>query len=412
MPLQILQNINLQKYNTFYINCQAKYFCIITSLEDLQQAINFANNNCQGKFIILGYGSNILFTKDYQGLIIKNEIKASLDFIETKIENDKEIYITAYSGLSWDSFVEYCCLHNYYGLENLSHIPGTIGAAPIQNIGAYGVEVGDFIESVNVYDLVNHKLLNFPNKECNFVYRHSIFKDMIYQNISNSEIQNIQPFIYSVTFRLSKIKKLNFDYKDISNYLQNNSLNPNNSDFNKSFSFNHASSSKNSSFNNAYFNNKVNLNSGNSDILNIDALYVRNMIIDIRNSKLPDWRAVGAPGSAGSFFKNPIINKQKLVQVLQKYPRIVYYEIKQNTSAYNQDLLYKLSAAYIIDKILNLKSYSTDNVSLYHNQSLVIVNHNQKASGLEIYNFAQVIIVKCREVLNIDLEIEVNIIDY
>lgn len=345
--IEFKENFSLKNSNTFKIDCVAKCFCVIKNKEDIKNVFEFiVENNL--KYFILGGGSNILFkNKFFDGVIIKNEI----NFLEERGD-----FIQVGGGYEWDSFVKYCCDNNIYGFENLSYIPGTVGAAPVQNIGAYGVEVSELIESVGVVDLDSMEERLLSNRECEFGYRESIFKK-----------HNKKYFIISVNFKKVKDKRFNLEYKDIQNYLEKNKI----------------------------------------DKESVDLINIRNMIIDIRNSKLPDWRAEGAPGTAGSFFKNPIISEVEYNKLVLKN------EIYQNIPAFQSIVagqkFYKLSAGYIMDKILNLKNSNTGNVGVYKNQALVIVNNGQ-VNGEEIFNYSEEIIKKCKDLLDIELEREVNIL--
>ena len=202
-------NISLKRLNTFGINAKCKIFCEIKHKENLKELIKstqFKENN----YLILGGGSNILFTEDYDGLIIKNEIKG-IDIIE---EDDKTKKIKVGAGENWHQFVLWTIKNELSGIENLALIPGNVGASPIQNIGAYGVEVKDFIDKVWTINLKNGKEKIFTNSECKFKYRDSIFKN---------ELKD-QYIILYVSFKLSKLPMLNTKYMDINNELLSLSL--------------------------------------------------------------------------------------------------------------------------------------------------------------------------------------------
>ena len=266
--LKIFENFSLKKLNTFGIDIKTKYFVQITTVNELLEL--FANK----KFInerkeILGFGSNILFTKDFDGLIIQPKI-----LFKKIIKNTKDfVVVKVGAGEIWDDFVKYCVTNNFYGAENLSKIPGTVGACPIQNIGAYGVEAKDIIQEVEFFRIAQKKLDIYNNKVCNFGYRKSIFKTDLKSKI----------IITSVTFRLSKHINFNIEYKGIREEL-----------------------------------NKYEI---------IDIQNVRNAIINIRQNKLPDTEKLG---NAGSFFKNPIISKEQFEALNNKFQNIPYYSIPNN----------------------------------------------------------------------------------
>lgn len=264
--MNIYSNYNLKSNNTFGIEAKAKLFATITSKSDLDEIISLKNKT-NLPILVIGKGSNLLFTKDYNGICI-NYKKDEINIIN---ENTNSVLIEVYAGTEWDKFVEYAVSKNFYGIENLSIIPGTIGAAPVQNIGAYGVEVKDVIESVyyiNLQDGTEHVL---KNSECNFGYRTSIFKNELKSKI----------LITKVLFNLSKIKTFKLEYKAI--------------------------------------NEKI------SDKSNLSLKVIRDAIINIRNEKLPDYQK---HGNAGSFFKNPEISSEHLKLLKQDYPSIVNYELE------------------------------------------------------------------------------------
>ena len=170
--MQLLENISLQPFNTFGIDVKAKYFSSFTTLDELKELLSHSLLKRQDSRLILGGGSNILFMKDFDGLVLKNEIKG----IELLSEDDKFFYIKAAAGEVWDKFVQHCIKNNYEGIENLSLIPGSVGASPMQNIGAYGVEIKDVFESLEAYHINDQCIQTFTLNDCAFGYRESIFK--------------------------------------------------------------------------------------------------------------------------------------------------------------------------------------------------------------------------------------------
>ena len=300
--MTIQENVSLSQYTTFKIGGSAKFFCLINSENELIEAIDFARQKNVPVFVI-GGGSNLLVSDTgFSGLVIKFDKKGFL-------MNDGTI--TAYAGEDWDNFVEETLRHGYCGLENLSAIPGTVGASPVQNIGAYGVEVSEFIESVFVYDLKNGNFQNLTKNECQFSYRDSIFKQ-----------QKGRFIILKVTFRLKKDDVVNTEYKDLSDYF-----------------------------------NKLNLERVPTPS------EVRKAVIEIRYSKLPDWQKWG---TAGSFFKNPIIPIQQYVDLKQKYTDLPGFPECDGS-------LIKVSLGWILDKICNAKGLSVGNAYVYEKQALVLV---------------------------------------
>ena len=241
--MKILENSSLQKLNSFGVNHKSKYLVEIKKKDDLSFIIE-NEDLVNEKIIIVGGGSNILFTKDFDGIVLSNKILGI-----NKLDEDKDfVKIRVGSGEKWDEFVSYCVDNNYYGIENLSLIPGSVGAAPIQNIGAYGVEVKDFIDKVLGFDLEEKKEKIYNRDLCCFEYRNSIFKKK----------KKNKFFITHVEFILNKKPNYILTYKDLNNLERD----------------------------------KISLKS------------LRNKVIEIRNSKLPNPDNLG---NAGSFFKNPII---------------------------------------------------------------------------------------------------------
>ena len=266
MKPQILQNISLQSYNTFGINCTAKNFIEVKTVDELLKVLEFAEQEEYHSILVLGGGSNILFLKDFEGLVIKNSITGR-EVIEENEENTT-LYVSA--GENWHQFVLFCLEHNYGGVENLSLIPGTVGAAPMQNIGAYGVEIRDVVQRVKVIDRKTKKTLWISNNECQFGYRSSIFKHQAKDKY----------IIIGVEFRLTiKNHTLNTSYGAIQEALENDS--PTIQEISKA-------------------------------------------VISIRESKLPNPKEIG---NGGSFFKNPEIPSSQFLKLKTEFPNIVGYPI-------------------------------------------------------------------------------------
>src|SRR5665647_2560306 len=196
--MQIFKNYSLKNYNTFGINSYAKNFAVFNSVNDLQNIFHKTNDYKDEAVLFLGGGSNILFTKKFDGLVLKNEI----DGIETIHEEEKYVYVKVGAGVNWHQFVLHCIRKNFAGVENLSLIPGNVGASPMQNIGAYGVEIKDVFYSLEAYNYKENRIINFTLNDCEFGYRESVFKKK-YKN---------QFVILDVTFRLNKIPHYNISY--------------------------------------------------------------------------------------------------------------------------------------------------------------------------------------------------------
>jgi UDP-N-acetylmuramate dehydrogenase len=323
MALKPEEHIFLREYTTFKIGGEAKYFFRAKSIEDVREAVGFAHENSFPIFV-LGGGSNLLVSDlGFQGVVIKNEI-LGLEFIE---EGDF-VLAKAGAGENWDSFVDACVSRELYGLENLSGIPGTVGATPVQNIGAYGVEVKDTIFSVETLDTRDGGIKIFENKDCHFAYRDSFFKTKEGKNF----------VVLSVTFKLRKTGKLNLEYKDLANYF-----------------------------------------SGKAETATLKT--VRNAVLEIRSKKFPDLKIFG---TAGSFFKNPIISNESFEKIKKDYPEIPNFPANQGGI---DKSLVKVSLAWILDKVCGLKGFSEGPVGLYEFQPIVIVN-NGGANSQQVENFA------------------------
>lgn len=296
-------DVSLKAFNTFGVDVTTAYYFALSEESQLNKINMFPKPHT-----ILGGGSNILFTQNYQGTIIHNQLKGIM-LIE---ENEDSVTIKASAGEVWHDFIAYTLSNHWYGLEYLALIPGTVGASPVQNIGAYGAEVAQFIQSVSVYDSLSDRLFELKKEECSFSYRNSIFK------------AHPEWIITSVTFILSKRPKVKENlYPAIIEWLKNE----------PSFDLNTLTPEK-----------------------------IFQTVIQIRESKLPK---VGEIGSAGSFFQNPIVSLNQANQLKKSFPNLVTYPISET--------LCKLSAGQLIDS-LGWKGRYIDNVGMYEKQALILVN--------------------------------------
>ncbi|CAN5197748.1 UDP-N-acetylmuramate dehydrogenase [soil metagenome] len=301
------QNFSLKKYNTFGINTVAKYFATFNSIDEVQNILNSDNISKTDSVLILGGGSNILITKDFNGLVLKNEIFG----ISLSGEDDNYVYITAGAGENWHKFVIYCINNNYAGVENLSLIPGNTGASPMQNIGAYGVEIKDVFHSLTAYHLKEKSTVKFTLSDCEFGYRNSVFKNK-YKG---------QFVITDVTFRLNKSPRFNTQYGAI----------------------------------------KEELERMNIDQLSISA--ISQAVINIRQSKLPDPKQTG---NAGSFFKNPEVDEEIIKKLHHAFPEIPFYKISEHQC--------KIPAGWLIEQC-GWKGYRKGDAGCHPKQALVLVNY-------------------------------------
>ena len=342
--MTLRQDISLLPYNTFHIDVKARYMASIETESQLLEILQSALTTKEPVYII-GSGSNILLTKDVQGLVLLNALRG----IEIVFEDAMYTHVRFMGGEIWHHCVEWCIDHNLGGIENLALIPGTMGAAPVQNIGAYGVELKDVLLELEALNLKTLKKKIFSVTDCAFDYRNSIFK--------HEEKGNY--FILSVTLRLSKHPVLQLDYGNIREEL-----------------------------------NKM-------GVQQPDIKAVAQAVINIRRHKLPDPQVVG---NAGSFFKNPVIDETKFFELQTSYPTIPFYKTAVH---------YKIPAAWLIEHThpegaSSWKGYREGNYGVHPRQALCLVNY-LNASGNEIYALSERIITSVQQKFNIVLEREVNI---
>lgn len=299
--MQVLDNISLKPFNTFGIDVKARQLATFSSLNDLESI------NINPGTIVLGGGSNILFTKDVDGLVLKNEITG----IQELHEDEEYVYVKAGAGENWHRFVLYCIDRNWAGIENLSLIPGSVGASPMQNIGAYGVELENVFWNLEAWHVQEKKLVNFTRSDCEFGYRESVFKRK-YKN---------QFIITSVTYRLHKTPIFHTSYGAIEQELERMGV----------------------------------------EALSIKA--ISEAVINIRSSKLPDPKTIG---NAGSFFKNPSVTDRKFLELKQRFEEIVGYR--------NPDGSMKIAAGWLIEQC-GWKGFRRGDAGCHAKQALVLVNY-------------------------------------
>lgn len=301
--MEIQKNIYLRDYNTFAVQAVASQF---VDIQDERQLVDLYNSGIfKNRFFVLGGGSNVLFTTDFEGTIIKISSKGIQHFIE-----GSSIYITAAGGEVWNDLVWYAVDHDFPGMENMALIPGTVGASPIQNIGAYGAELMDVMYTCRAFDTLTGEFKTFNNKECGFSYRDSIFKSK-YRG---------RYIIVSVTYKLNQHTKRNTSYGAIETEL------------------------------------------AKRGILNPTIKDIAEVVSHIRVEKLPDPSTIG---NAGSFFKNPIISNTQLEALKHSHPNIVNYPIDAQTS--------KVAAGWLIE-YCGWKGKEIGEVAIWKNQALVITN--------------------------------------
>jgi UDP-N-acetylmuramate dehydrogenase len=345
------QNISLKKYNTFGIDVSAKYFASFSTVQSLQELFDIYATQKDSSVLqplILGGGSNILFTKNFDGLVLKNELKG----VTLVNEDDEFVYVKAAAGENWHQFVLYCIDNNWAGVENLSLIPGNVGASPMQNIGAYGVEIKDVFYSLEAYSISDKRIIVFNALDCAFGYRESVFKNK-YKN---------KFVITSVTFKLSKKPRFNIAYGAITQELEQ------------------------------------------MGVKDLSIKAVSDAVINIRSSKLPNPAQVG---NAGSFFKNPEVSLQQYEMLKAAHSDIVGYNLLNDNV--------KLAAGWLIEHCgpdgttVSWKGYSEGDAGCHVRQALVLVNYGN-ATGIQVYELSEKILQTVKNKFGITLEREVNVI--
>jgi UDP-N-acetylmuramate dehydrogenase len=333
-------NVNLQPYNSFGLKATAKHFVEINDVNDLLELIKTPEFKTE-KHLILSGGNNILLTNDYfDGLVILMNNKG----IEVVHEDDDDIIVRAQAGEDWPEFVKKMVAQGLYGVENLAHIPGKVGAAPVQNIGAYGMELKDSFLQCEAMNLTTGETLIFTNEACCFGYRESIFKH---------ELKGLY-IITSVDFQLSKKSDLKLEYGNIKTYLEQNG------------------------------------------IADPSLQQLHDAICAIRDSKLPDVKQIG---SAGSFFKNPVISVEQFESLQQLYPDIPHYPDANGV---------KVPAGWLIEKA-GWKGWRDEHVGVYEKQALVLV-HYGGGTGNDIVSLSEKIQQSVKEKFGIQISPEVNFV--
>jgi UDP-N-acetylmuramate dehydrogenase len=335
--MEIRTGVPLAPYTTLKVGGAAEHLVEVTSETELQQVRQFAEQ-IDAPVLLLGGGSNVLVPDaGYQGVVIVNRITG----IEYQSTAEGKISVTIGAGELLDDVVADTVKRGYWGLENLSHIPGTVGAAPIQNVGAYGVEVSALITSVRAVSLQSGEVRTFKNQDCQFAYRDSYFKTAAGR----------EWLVTRVTCTLATDREPRLEYGDLQQL----------------------------------------------DQATCTLADVRAKVIEIRSSKFPDWHTVG---TAGSFFKNPIISVDQHTQLLQQYPALPTFVMP--------DGRYKISLGWVLDKVCDLRGYRVGAVGLYHNQALVLINTGDSATAIE--DFAAQIAALVYDKTAIKIEPEVRFV--
>jgi UDP-N-acetylmuramate dehydrogenase len=333
--MQVQENIALAPYTTFKLGGPARYFVPVKTAGELTEALAFAKEKSLSVFV-LGGGSNVLISEGgFDGLVIKIEIKNGLTVDETSV--------AASAGENWDELVAFCAQRGLWGIENLSGIPGTIGGAVVQNIGAYGAVLSQVLTLVAVYDTRDEQVKMLPVAECKFGYRGSIFKQ-----------EEGRYIVLAATLRLSSLPTPNISYKDLHARFQ-----------------------------------------GQTPTLK----EIRDAVLEIRKAKFPDLLV---EGTAGSFFKNPIMSQADAAFLQEKYPEMPIFHMPETDGV-------KVPLAWLLDNALHLKGYAVDGARLFEKQALVIAA-TRKASANDVKKLATFVQEKVFEELKIKIEPEVKII--
>ncbi|MAW96527.1 MULTISPECIES: UDP-N-acetylmuramate dehydrogenase [unclassified Leeuwenhoekiella] len=338
--MNLQHHVSLKAYNTFGIPAKAETFVSATSVQELKEALSHPD---YPNPFILGGGSNMLFKRDIDGLVVHVALKG----IKIVDEDDNHVWVEVAAGENWHQFVMYCVEHGYGGVENLALIPGNTGTAPVQNIGAYGVELKDVFHACTAIDRNSLKERNFSLADCNFGYRESVFKNELKDRF----------VITSVTFKLTKANhQLHTEYGAIQQTLEDEEI----------------------------------THPGIKDIA--------NAVIAIRSSKLPDPKELG---NSGSFFKNPIISREQFERLQETFPQMPHYVIS--------DTDIKIPAGWLIEQA-GFKGKRYGDAGVHKNQALVLVNYGN-ATGAEIWDLALRVKKEVQEQFGIIIEPEVNIIE-
>lgn len=337
--VRFFDNYSLKKYNTFGVEAKTRFFFEFTEPEDLTEFLTANTTWKDEPVFIIGGGSNLLFVNDFDGLMIHPNVPGITIVKETR----NQVWLEVGAGVNWDFFVGQCVKSEHYGLENLSLIPGNVGAAPVQNIGAYGVEVRDFVDTVRGFDLKTMVAYDIPASECRFDYRDSIFKN---------ELKN-RFVVTSVIFRLEKFPDFSLEYGHLKAEVEKRG--------------------------------------------ETNQQTIRDAVIAIRQSKLPDPAELG---NAGSFFKNPVVGSEQAASLKAAHPDMPVYGAGEGKS--------KLAAGWLIEQC-GWKGFREGDAGVHHLQALVLVNYG-KASGKELFQLSEKIKASVSLKFGIELQPEANIL--
>lgn len=310
--MEIFSRASLKSHNTFATEATARYLIKVNTLDDIREALAFSKRK-NIPHLVVGKGSNIVFCGDINHVVILMQTKG----ISSTVTTDNQVLVTAQAGENWHPFVQTCLQNHFYGIENLSLIPGTVGASPVQNIGAYGVELSGVLHEVEAIHVESNELVTLSNSDCQFDYRNSIFKSA----------GNDKFVITAVTLKLSLTPKLHTNYGDIRNELEQMSLST------------------------------------------ITPQTIANTVCRIRERKLPNPKFLP---NAGSFFKNPVVNQSQFKNIQTNFPELKTYALELG--------LHKLAAGWMIEQC-GFKGFKHGDAGVHQHQALVLVNHGTATGG-------------------------------
>ncbi len=337
--------VDLKPYNTLALQVRAALFCETNNVEELCAALALAHEKSAPIFP-LGEGSNIVLTQDYEGMVLRFRDET----VRVEYEDETCVHVSVGAGMRWHDWVEKAVAEQWYGLENLALIPGMVGAAPVQNIGAYGIEVADFILCVRGIYLDSSERFELDNAACQFSYRHSVFKERLFQ----------KTVITSVVFRLNKTSRTHYHYAALREYLAEH----------------HPTELENGA---------------------VDAVMVKEAVCEVRRTRLPDPALLP---NVGSFFKNPQISPEHFVRLREQYPQVVFYSGEQGK--------FKIAAGWLIDQ-LGWKGRCMGAACVHEKQALVLVNR-ANATGKEVLALADSVAADVMREFGIALEYEPQVL--
>ncbi len=379
--MQIRENILLAPYTTFKIGGPAKFFCEVKDQFDALTAFEFAREKNLAVFL-LGGGSNVVISDEgFKGLVIR-VVNNGIEVIEN---NNQSLLLRVASGENWDGVVEFAVKNNWWGVENLSHIPGSTGAIAVQNVGAYGQEAKNLIESVTVFDTQTHQILNLANADCNFAYRSSIF----------NTTEKGRYIIFFITFKLSKIPKPILSYRDL---FQRFAVQP-------------SSPGPSVTSSGSSDEERIKVRSNATDYPSLDN--IRKAIIEIRDKKFP-FPTEAKKGNAGSFFKNPILSMAEYEQleatVAIDFGDEALERLRAKLISQGVDQI-KIPSAFLIE-LCGLKSLNNGGAAINANQPLVIINKTGTATAKEVLELAKTVKETVLAKLQVNIHIEPELIGF